>query len=96
MPQLQARTNEGAVAFSGRGDDALELTALSHVRRYGSQSEKGKGGFITGAAFGSNPCVGRCAAYGNCAAQPDIGYLTRREGILGSGSVKVGANANQD
>jgi LPS-assembly protein len=30
--------------------------------------------------------------YGNYAAQPDIGYLTRREGILGSGSVKVAAN----
>jgi LPS-assembly protein len=30
--------------------------------------------------------------YGDYAAQPDIGYLTRREGILGSGSVKVAAN----
>jgi len=30
--------------------------------------------------------------YGNYAAQPDIGYLTRREGLLGSGSVKVAAN----
>ncbi len=30
--------------------------------------------------------------YGNYAAQPDLGYLTRREGILGSGSVKVAAN----
>jgi LPS-assembly protein len=30
--------------------------------------------------------------YGDYAAQPDLGYLTRREGILGSGSVKVAAN----
>jgi LPS-assembly protein len=30
--------------------------------------------------------------YGNYAPQPDLGYLTRREGILGSGSVKVAAN----
>jgi LPS-assembly protein len=30
--------------------------------------------------------------YGDYAAQPDIGYLTRREGILGSGSLKVAAN----
>jgi LPS-assembly protein len=30
--------------------------------------------------------------YGNYAAQPDLGYLTRREGILGSGSIKVAAN----
>ncbi|WP_371259479.1 LPS-assembly protein LptD [Bradyrhizobium sp. URHD0069] len=30
--------------------------------------------------------------YGDYAAQPEIGYLTRREGILASGSVKVGAN----
>ena len=30
--------------------------------------------------------------YGDYAAQPDIGYLTRREGILVSGSVKVAAN----
>ncbi|MBV9530696.1 MAG: LPS-assembly protein LptD [Bradyrhizobium sp.] len=30
--------------------------------------------------------------YGNYAAQPDLGYLTRREGLLGSGSVKVTAN----
>jgi LPS-assembly protein len=30
--------------------------------------------------------------YGDYAAQPDIGYLTRREGILGSASVKVAAN----
>jgi LPS-assembly protein len=30
--------------------------------------------------------------YGDYAAQPEIGYLTRREGILGSGSVKVAAN----
>ncbi len=30
--------------------------------------------------------------YGNYAPQPDLGYLTRREGLLGSGSVKVAAN----
>jgi LPS-assembly protein len=30
--------------------------------------------------------------YGNYAAQPDLGYLTRREGLLGSGSIKVAAN----
>ncbi|WP_316206465.1 MULTISPECIES: LPS-assembly protein LptD [unclassified Bradyrhizobium] len=30
--------------------------------------------------------------YGDYAAQPDIGYLTRREGILGSGSVKITSN----
>jgi len=30
--------------------------------------------------------------YGNYAAQPDIGYLTRREGLLASGSVKIAAN----
>jgi LPS-assembly protein len=30
--------------------------------------------------------------YGDYAAQPEIGYLTRREGLLGSGSVKVAAN----
>jgi LPS-assembly protein len=30
--------------------------------------------------------------YGNYAAQPELGYLTRREGLLGSGSVKVAAN----
>jgi LPS-assembly protein len=30
--------------------------------------------------------------YGNYAAQPDLGFLTRREGLLGSGSVKVAAN----
>jgi LPS-assembly protein len=30
--------------------------------------------------------------YGNYAAQPDLGYLTRREGILASGSVKLTAN----
>jgi LPS-assembly protein len=30
--------------------------------------------------------------YGNYAPQPDLGYLIRREGILGSGSVKVAAN----
>jgi LPS-assembly protein len=30
--------------------------------------------------------------YGDYAAQPDIGYLTRREGILTSGSVKVAPN----
>lgn len=30
--------------------------------------------------------------YGNYAAQPDLGYLLRREGLLGSASVKVAAN----
>jgi LPS-assembly protein len=30
--------------------------------------------------------------YGNYAAQPELGYLTRREGLLGTGSVKVAAN----
>jgi LPS-assembly protein len=30
--------------------------------------------------------------YGNYAAQPELGYLTRREGLLASGSVKVAAN----
>jgi len=30
--------------------------------------------------------------YGDYAAQPDIGYLTRREGILVSGTVKVASN----
>jgi LPS-assembly protein len=30
--------------------------------------------------------------YGDYAAQPEIGYLIRREGILGSGSVKVAEN----
>jgi LPS-assembly protein len=30
--------------------------------------------------------------YGDYAAQPDLGYLTRREGLLGSGSIKVAAN----
>ena len=30
--------------------------------------------------------------YGDYAAQPDLGYLTRREGILVNGSVKVAAN----
>jgi LPS-assembly protein len=30
--------------------------------------------------------------YGDYAAQPDLGYLTRREGILGSGSVKLADN----
>jgi len=30
--------------------------------------------------------------YGDYAAQPDIGYLTRREGVLASGSVKLAAN----
>jgi LPS-assembly protein len=30
--------------------------------------------------------------YGDYAAQPDLGYLIRREGILASGSVKVAAN----
>jgi LPS-assembly protein len=30
--------------------------------------------------------------YGNYAAQPELGYLTRREGLLGSASVKLAAN----
>jgi LPS-assembly protein len=30
--------------------------------------------------------------YGDYAAQPELGYLTRREGLLGSGSIKVAAN----
>ena len=30
--------------------------------------------------------------YGNYAAQPELGYLTRREGLLGGASVKVAAN----
>jgi LPS-assembly protein len=30
--------------------------------------------------------------YGNYAAQPNLGYLTRREGLLGSGSIKVASN----
>ena len=30
--------------------------------------------------------------YGNYAQQPEIGYLTRREGLLGGGSVKLAAN----
>jgi LPS-assembly protein len=30
--------------------------------------------------------------YGNYAPQPELGYLTRREGLLASGSVKVAAN----
>lgn len=30
--------------------------------------------------------------YGDYAAQPDLGYLTRREGILGSGSLKLTSN----
>jgi LPS-assembly protein len=30
--------------------------------------------------------------YGDYAAQPELGYLTRREGILGSGSIKVANN----
>ena len=30
--------------------------------------------------------------YGDYAAQPDLGYLTRRRGILGSGSIKVASN----
>jgi len=30
--------------------------------------------------------------YGNYAAQPDLGYLTRREGLLGTGSIKVASN----
>ena len=32
------------------------------------------------------------AIYGNYAAQPDLGYLIRREGVLGSASLKVAAN----
>jgi LPS-assembly protein len=30
--------------------------------------------------------------YGDYAAQPDLGFLTRREGLLGSGSVKIASN----
>jgi LPS-assembly protein len=30
--------------------------------------------------------------YGNYAPQPDLGYLTRREGLLANGSVKIAAN----
>jgi LPS-assembly protein len=30
--------------------------------------------------------------YGNYAAQPQLGYLTRREGLLGSAAVKIAAN----
>ncbi len=30
--------------------------------------------------------------YGNYAPQANLGYLTRREGLLGSASVKVAAN----
>jgi LPS-assembly protein len=30
--------------------------------------------------------------YGNYAAQPELGYLSRREGLLGSASVKLAAN----
>jgi LPS-assembly protein len=30
--------------------------------------------------------------YGNYAAQPELGYLTRREGLLGNASIKVAAN----
>ena len=30
--------------------------------------------------------------YGNYAPQPDLGFLTRREGLLGSGSIKIAAN----
>ena len=30
--------------------------------------------------------------YGDYAAQPDLGYLTRREGILVNGSVKIASN----
>ncbi len=30
--------------------------------------------------------------YGDYAAQPDLGYLTRRQGLLGSGSIKLAAN----
>jgi LPS-assembly protein len=30
--------------------------------------------------------------YGNYAAQPELGYLTRREGLLGSGSIKLATN----
>jgi LPS-assembly protein len=30
--------------------------------------------------------------YGNYAAQPELGYLTRREGLLGSASIKIASN----
>ncbi len=30
--------------------------------------------------------------YGNYAPQPELGYLTRREGLLGSASIKIAAN----
>jgi LPS-assembly protein len=30
--------------------------------------------------------------YGNYAAQPDLGFLTRREGLLGSASIKIASN----
>jgi LPS-assembly protein len=30
--------------------------------------------------------------YGDYAAQPDLGYLTRRRGILGTGSIKIASN----
>jgi LPS-assembly protein len=30
--------------------------------------------------------------YGDYAPQPELGYLTRREGLLGTGSIKVAAN----
>jgi LPS-assembly protein len=30
--------------------------------------------------------------YGNYAPQPELGFLTRREGLLGSGSIKVATN----
>ena len=30
--------------------------------------------------------------YGNYAPQPELGYLTRREGVLGAGSVKIASN----
>jgi LPS-assembly protein len=30
--------------------------------------------------------------YGNYAPQPDLGYLTRRDGLLGSGSIKLASN----
>src|SRR4051794_14984572 len=33
-----------------------------------------------------------CLMYGNYAPQPELGYLARREGVLGSGSVKVATN----
>ena len=39
---------------------------------------------------GVMPKVG--LTYGNYAAQPDLGYLIRREGLLAQGSVKIAAN----